>query len=85
MRHYIVLGFTSQFSKDSGEPIYIGCEREKALKAVNTSSKEYVRRELYDLAVPVMRRIEAKATRDEASKAAKKAAKEAAKAQAETE
>ncbi len=56
MRHFIVLGFASCSQKDKGEALYLGCDRAEAIKEVNTPSANYVRRELYELAVPEIRR-----------------------------
>lgn len=56
MRHFIVLGFASNSKNDIGKSLYLGNDRSEALKKLNAQDKKFIRRELYELAVPQMRR-----------------------------
>ncbi len=56
MRHFIVLGFTTNSKAESGENLYLGSDRSEAVEAVNTPEEQFVRKELYELAVPHIRR-----------------------------
>lgn len=56
MRHFIVLGFGSNSKKEQGKSIYLGADRSKALETVNAKPGKYLRREMYELAVPHIRR-----------------------------
>jgi len=56
MRHFVVLGFTTNSKNDQGKSLYLGTDRQKAVDKVNEQSGKFVRRELYDLAVPHMKR-----------------------------
>lgn len=56
MRHFVVLGFTSNSQKVAGEILYLGNDREEALAAVNKPGKGFIRQELYELATPQIRR-----------------------------
>jgi hypothetical protein len=56
MRHFIVLGFSSSSQMDSGKQLHLGSDRGAAIAAVNTPDKKYIRKELFELAVPDMRR-----------------------------
>jgi hypothetical protein len=56
MRHFVVLGFTSNSKNDPGKSLYLGTDRQKAVDKVNEQSGKYLRRELYDLAVPHIKR-----------------------------
>ena len=55
MRQFLVLGFSSNSASESGQCLYLGTDRGEALRVVNGPGKE-VRRELYDLAHPHLRR-----------------------------
>jgi len=55
MRHFILLGFTSTDTTEVGEPIQIGVDRAKAITELNTPD-QFVRKELYELAIPHIRR-----------------------------
>lgn len=54
MRQFIVLGYTSNNTIDPGECLYLGADRGEALAKVNEAG--HMRRELYDLAAPQIRR-----------------------------
>lgn len=57
MRKFIVLGFRSNSKDEPGEGIYFGTDRGEAIEAVNTPvGEDCVRQELYELAVPHIRR-----------------------------
>jgi hypothetical protein len=56
MRHFILLGFTSTDTTEVGEPIQIGVDRAKAITELNTPNQQFVRKELYELAIPHIRR-----------------------------
>jgi len=55
MRQFIVLGYTSNSTRDPGECLYLGTDRGEAMATVNAPG-EHARRELYDLAAPQIRR-----------------------------
>lgn len=73
MRQFIVLGYTSNNTTDPGECLYLGVDRGEALAKVNEAG--HLRRELFDLASPHVRRHfiaeegNAKATKKTKSKA----------------
>ena len=56
MRHFIVLGYTSNSKKMAGKVLHMGNDRETALKAVNERSGELIRQELYVMTNPEIRR-----------------------------
>lgn len=56
MRKFIVLGFKSNSKDEPGNSIYLGTDRGAAIEAVNRPVKKYARNELYELAVPDIRR-----------------------------
>lgn len=56
MRHFVVLGFTSNSQKEAGELLHLGADRSQAIESVNTPDEEFVRKELYELSVPNVRR-----------------------------
>ena len=72
MRHFIVLGFDSNSKKDTGKQLYLGGDRSEAIGAVNTEDKKYVRKELYELSVPEIRRHAAKQEEAQEAKEKKK-------------
>lgn len=63
MRQYLVLGFTSNSVSEPGKYLYLGTDRGAALLVANKPGRE-VRRELYDLAHPHLRRHFAPAVAD---------------------
>lgn len=56
MRKFIVLGYSSNSKDEPGKSIYLGTDRGDAIAAVNAQVKKYARQELYELAVPEIRR-----------------------------
>lgn len=74
MRHFTVLGFTGISNNDKGKSLFVGQDRAKALEKVNERGGGYVRREMYELAVPYIRRIDETARQkvEEKAKAGKK-------------
>lgn len=56
MRHFIVLGFSSNSQKEPGKQLHLGTDRGVAIEAVNAVDSKYVRKELYELAIPQIRR-----------------------------
>lgn len=56
MRHFIVLGFAGNSNKEPGKVLYVGPDHGKAIGIVNDTTGEEQRRELYELAVPQIRR-----------------------------
>jgi len=58
MRHFVVLGFKSNSKGEAGEVVYLGSDRAEALAEVADvpSGGDHARRELYELAVPHVRR-----------------------------
>ena len=83
MRHFVVLGFTSNSKNDPGKSLYLGTDRQKAVDKVNEQSGKYIRRELYDLAVPHMKRHIATDAGLEAEEKARLEAEEKARLEAE--
>jgi len=75
MRHFIVFGFSGNSKKETGEPIYIGTDRTKAVEVVNTGGDGFARCELYELAFPQIRRHFQVEKAVKAKKAAPKATK----------
>lgn len=57
MRHFIVLGFKTSLNTEEGKIVHKGTDCAKATANVNTPEKDYVRKELYELAVPQIRKI----------------------------
>jgi hypothetical protein len=56
MRHFVVLGFETNSKAEAGEVLYADSDRAEALGVVNAVSENHARRELYELAVPQIRR-----------------------------
>ena len=56
MRTFIVLGFATNSNKEAGECLYLGCDRGAAIDAANKQTENHRRKELYELAVPALRR-----------------------------
>jgi len=73
MRKFIVLGFLTNSKKSAGEKLYLGPDYSKAKQTCETLTGKYARRELYELATPILRR----------HREVKKAAPAAAEAKAE--
>ncbi len=57
MRHFVVLGFAGKSKNEKGIILYLGSDRGEALKIVNKGGGVYERREMYELAVPYIRRF----------------------------
>ncbi len=73
MRHFLVLGFATTSKKEAGKSLYLGSDRSSALEEVNTPSDKFMRKELFELAVPQIRRHKVAAVSDEPSKEPAKA------------
>ena len=56
MRQFLVLGFNTTSTAEPGEIISIGTDRGEAIKAVNTDTGTFMRKELFELAVPQIRK-----------------------------
>ncbi len=56
MRHFIVLGYTSNSQKVAGKVLHMGNDRETALGVVNKRSGKLIRQELYVMTHPEIRR-----------------------------
>ena len=56
MRQFLIMGFNSHRSNDPGEVLGVVGTNQAAVDAVNDPSGGYVRKELFELAVPRQRR-----------------------------
>jgi len=56
MRKFIVLGFSTNSNKDPGELLYLGSDRGEALAVSGEETEGYCRKEVYELAIPMVRR-----------------------------
>jgi len=56
MRHFIVLGFATVSKDEVGQCLHLGHDRDAALNEVNAPGNGCARKELFELAVPYMRR-----------------------------
>lgn len=56
MRQFIVLGFATNSKTDSGESLYLGSDRGQALEIAGEQTEQYCRKEIYELATPMVRR-----------------------------
>ena len=56
MRHFIVLGFDSNSQRDKGKQVYLDSDRGDAVAELNKDDGKFVRKELFELAVPEIRR-----------------------------
>lgn len=55
MRQFIVLGYASNSDKVLGQPLYLGADRSAGIAEANAPTG-HTRKELYELAVPQIRR-----------------------------
>ncbi len=85
MRQFIVLGYASTSNSAEGEIISLGNDCAAATAEVHAPTKQFVRKEMYELAIPALRKIHA--TEEEVAEflEAKAAAEAEAKAAAEAE
>jgi hypothetical protein len=56
MRHFIVMGFCSNSQNDQGKQVHLGSDRGDAVAELNKDDGKFVRKELFELAVPEIRR-----------------------------
>ena len=52
MRQFIVLGFRSESNREDGEMMYLGSDRQKAMKVVQEDVNEFSRQSLFEVAIP---------------------------------
>lgn len=85
MRHFIVLGFKTSSNTEEGTVVHKGTDCQKAVASVNAPEKSYIRKELFELALPQIRKQLSTAAEAEAQAKAKAAAEAEARAKAEAE
>lgn len=56
MRQFLVLGYETNSTQDTGKVLHIGGDADKALKAVSNPGTGLVRSEMYELAIPMKRK-----------------------------
>ena len=56
MRHFVVLGFKTTVNSEEGEQVHLGSDRGEAIEVANAVDERFVRKQLYELAVPHLSR-----------------------------
>lgn len=56
MRQFIVLGYPSNSKADSGECLYLGSDRGAAMDVAKEQEEDYVRKSMFELAIPHLTR-----------------------------
>lgn len=57
MRHFLVLGFTSNDKDELGKELYLGNARDEAEAKTNDPEGSFARKEMHELAQPFKRRF----------------------------
>lgn len=56
MRQFIVLGFKTTDTSEQGEQVHLGGDRAESIAVTNAADDRFVRKQLYELAVPHLSR-----------------------------